>query len=519
MTVAACLKLSRMMNIRLRNFILLVEKRISEIGKDPILKIFVTLVLFIALIVGLMGAILPWWIILMLLIPPVIVFAAFLLPELAIIGLLALLYGLLPVWISPQIPLGPGSIKTYEAALLLVVFIVLVRFARLPPLGIYWKWLKPVLLLMVLTVSGVIVANLLYDTPVKTALSEARNQLFWLLVFVVVYLVQTKCELKRLTMGIVFVALLISAFVIAQFLTGQSFIHLARVEDLVTLDQTNTDITRSLAGGGIYMIVFSILLLLARLMTRSISIPLALLALIILVASIVVTFGRGIWIATIFVSLVMAFQLMRWKGLVSVLIIVTVGISFALTLLAFIKPAVIDAAFDRARSTTHETFDENTTLGWRKDEAMFAKEHILMNPLFGIGLGTSYKPVERMNGWTVTESDQAMTHYIHNAYLGLWLKFGMMGLFAALWLSWNTFRRGRVMLRQSSDIKTKSLIAALIGGFMVPVITSFTQPEWLSHTGIGFFALMLGMLICIHRLMPSASSAPTTIISPVISRL
>jgi O-antigen ligase len=458
---------------------------------------------FLALIGGLMAAVLPWWFILMLSVLPALALAGLLLPELAILGLLVLLCGMVPAGMSPQITLGPGVIKAHEVGLMLLFGLTLMRVARLPPLGAYWAWVTPVLLFLVLTVTGAMVGKVLYDAPMKLVLSEVRNQMFWLLVFVVTYLVQSESQLRRLTSGIMFVALLLSGFVIAQFVTGHSFIQDARVEGLVTLNQANSDIVRSTAGGGIYVIVFSILLLLARLMTRSISMPLALPILAALVAAVVVTFGRGIWIATMFVSLLMAFRLMRWKGVVNVLIAVTVGIAVAVTVLASFKPAIVGAALDRMVSTTQETLKRNTSLGWRAEEDRYAADHIVSSPLWGIGLGTPYKPLVRMNGMTVTESDEVLTRYIHNAYLGLWLKLGVVGFFAALWLSWATIRRGLLLLEHLTEPRMQSLTAASIGGFLVPVITSFTQPEWLTQTGIAFFALMLGVLICVHRLAPS----------------
>jgi hypothetical protein len=473
-------------------------------GKRRVTWLLVVGIFFAALMGGLIAAMLPWWIILMLSVPPLLLLTTLFMPEIAIIGILALLYGLMPLWISPQIPLGSGAIKTHEVGFLLVIFITLVRLSRLQPLGIYWQWLKPVLLFMSLSVTGILVSNFIHDTPIRASLSEARNQIFWLLVFVIIYLVQTEAQLKRLTFGIVSIAVLLSVFVVIQFVTGETYLHLSRVEELVTLDQTNSDVVRSMAGGGIYIIVFSTLLLLARLMTRSISMGLALPLLIILVASIVVTFGRGIWITTLLVSLLMAFQLMRWKGVINILTIVTVGIAIALALLASVKPAIIDAALNRAISATQETLEHNTSLGWRAEETIYASEHIMSNPFLGIGLGTSYKPVERMNGMTITDADVNLTRYIHNAYLGLWLKLGLLGPLAALWLMWGTIRRGLVMIKESPDIRMKSLTAASIGGFLVPAITSITQPEWLSQTGIGFFSLMLGVLICIHRLTPNS---------------
>jgi O-antigen ligase len=186
---------------------------------------------------------------------------------------------------------------------------------------------------------------------------------------------------------------------------------------------------------------------------------------------------------------------------IGVVVATTVGTAIALTMLGLYKPSIVHAAFDRVLSTGSETSVRNTSLGWRFEEASFAFRKIGTSPIIGIGLGTPYKPLIRMNGQFATESDEVLTRFIHNAYLGLWLKFGVLGPIVVGWLIWGVTKRGLKLVEVLADQRLRALAAATVAGFLVPTVTSFTQPEWLNQIGISFFALMLGLLIVTHRVV------------------
>lgn len=476
------------------------------------------LVIGVALVMAVLGgaatAFLPWWLIMALLIMPVLLIVGVVFPELSLVVMFVLICGLVPEALAPQISMGPGVIKAHELAILLLAALAFLRAQSGAPFKPYWPWFRPVMLFFALVAMAVFVGKL-NGATIKDALSEGRVAVAWLIIFMVVSLVRTEAQLRRLVGGIVFVGVLVALALIAQFATGKSFIQNARVETLVTMNQANPDVIRSLAGGGIYFVVFSGLLLLGRLMTRSIAAWLALPLLALLVAGLVVTFGRGVWIASTLVALLMSYRLARLKGVAG---LVATGVAsgvVGLALLASFKPAVIEVALDRVLSTTQETLGRNTSLGWRAEETRFALKRISGSPVLGLGMGVAYKPITRMNGVTITESDEVLTRYIHNAYLGLWLKFGILGLFAAAWFSWSTVRRGLQVLKQAIDPRHKALAASALAAFLVPVIVSVTQPEWLTQTGIAFFALMPALLVCLHRVQGAASVPDAASAKPV----
>jgi O-antigen ligase len=293
-----------------------------------------------------------------------------------------------------------------------------------------------------------------------------------------------------------------------QFVLGRPIVEGARVEDLVTLNKA-ADVSRSIVGPGNYFLIFSILFLLARMMTRSLSWAIALPLMGWLLAGLIVNFGRGLWVATFGGALLLSFWLFRWRGVWRVAIAGSLGLVISLGVLAAYKPNIIEAAYDRLISTGGESLERNTTLGWRLEETNAALKKIAQYPITGVGVGTSYKPANPMNGMFITEHDEVLTRYIHNAYIGSWLKFGFLGPIVILVLITGVFRRALRYGKNTKDTKLKALFLTTAAAFFVPVVTSVTQPEWLSQAGIAFFASMIGLQIISHRVMLSKQGDET----------
>ncbi len=457
--------------------------------------LFGTALLMLCVFSGLLAAVLPWWLVMALFVLPLVAILAIVAPELGLAFLLLALSGVLPQSVLPELPLGPGRILASDLIIFALVFLAAFKF-RGGLGGISWLWFKPIFWLLFLSGLAIIVGKVLFGSPIKDVLQEARVQINWMIAPLVLLLIPNRRRLNRFSIGVVLVGLVIATAVVFQFATGKQIIANARVEELLTLNTRYTDVTRSTAGGGIYFVLFSLLYVLALLFMRRISVFIAYPVALILAAGIIVSFGRGIWIATAFAALFMAYLLKGKSGLANVIVVLSIAVAAALVGLATFKPQTLEAAYERIVSTTKEG-QSNSSLGWRFEEAGFAFSKIASSPLLGIGYGTPYKPVMRLTG---SEQDVALTRYIHNGYLGLWLKLGIAGLGVAVWLAWRTFRRGLTMTRQSEDPGMKALAAALTAGFIVPVITSMTQPEWLAPLGVAYFAMTLGLFCALDRL-------------------
>lgn len=452
--------------------------------------------LFLAVFFGILSVILPWWMLVAFFIIPVLGVLTLKFPEQGIVALLFITSGLIPSALTPQLSIGPGKILTSD--MLIIMMMGLLFFKALNEksyLRGYFYWITPVVALIGLTIVGVVVGKFFYGAPIKDVLQEARVQIGWLVVLLVVYFTYEHKSFDRLIRGLIFLGFVLACAVIAQFITGKQFIENARVENLMTLTTVYSDVTRSTAGGAIYLILFPLFYLLARVITKSVNPVWGLPMIAILASAVVVSFGRGIWLASLFSALILAYFLSSGKGVIKVSFIVAIGVTISLVSLAAVKPKIIDVAYERVLSTASEG-GSNSSLGWRFIEANYAYEKIISSPVVGIGYGTPYKPYMRLSG---TESDIALMRYIHNSYLGIWLKLGFIGLVVVFWIIWNSIRNGVKLISQTSTPELKAVAASLVASFITPVITSFTQPEWLTITGVTFFSVMIGMLVTVDR--------------------
>lgn len=462
---------------------------------------------FACLFCGLLSAVLPWWLILIMLALPLLVLLGHLWPFLGLLGMVVLTSGMVPSGALPQVPLGPGKVLGMDIALCLMLGLGVLKCGNqgLGALRAAAPVLKPIGLLLLSIPLCSAVAYLFHGTMLREVLNEARMQIYWLLALLPLVFVREPRDLNRIMWGLVWIGLVLSALVVAQFFTGAHLLENARVEDLRTLNNSYSDVTRSTAGGAIYLMVLPLLFLSARMLTRTLSPLWALPLMAALAAGIIVSFGRGIWISTAAALMYIAWHLGGARALNKLLVTMVIGVALAVAGLAAVKPHMIDAAVERFTSTFEEG-SSHSSLGDRFIENSYAIKKIIANPVLGIGYGTAYKP--RLDLF----ADWSQIRYIHNSYLGLWLKLGLLGPIAAVLLMVAVIRRARLTLKRPQlDPRARSLGVACLAGFVVPLVTSVTQPEWLTVTGIAYFAVVAGLIAAVEyqtRSAPDGGASP-----------
>jgi O-antigen ligase len=259
-----------------------------------------------------------------------------------------------------------------------------------------------------------------------------------------------------------------------------------RVEELDSAN--NKDITRSIAGGGTYIIIFSLYFLVNRLLEKRTSIFLTMPIVFMFLIALAVTYGRGVWLATGVGFIISAYLFRGMRGAVLVSMLGALFIIILYGSFSVVKPRIADAIYERASGFFTEV-DHGDSLGWRKMENRLAITSIENNPFLGVGLGGEYKLTMSSRGSFLNE-----TRYIHNGYLYYPLKMGLIAAFIPFALIYGFVRTYRES-RTSPLIDDRALLAATGGAFCVPVITSFTQPEWANISGIAAFSVLISFVI------------------------
>jgi O-antigen ligase len=203
---------------------------------------------------------------------------------------------------------------------------------------------------------------------------------------------------------------------------------------------------------------------------------------------IAVSFGRGVWLAMVGGFLVATFLNRGLRGMLISAVVGSVALAVVLMSLAVVNPRMADAVIDRAAGTRAE-LQSGGSFRWRIIEVQEAMKAIARSPFTGVGIGGDYKRHASTTGTFQTE-----TRYIHNAYVGYMVKMGVHAvLFQIAFVS--IFAGVAWRLRRRIGAADRPTYAATVGAFLVPVITSFTQPEWFNSAGVAVFCLLAALLL------------------------
>jgi len=89
---------------------------------------------------------------------------------------------------------------------------------------------------------------------------------------------------------------------------------------------------------------------------------------------------------------------------------------------------------------------------------------------------------------------------IHNGYLYLALKFGVLAWLFPAWLGFISVRKFlRLRREQLLSPRAEAAMMAVFVTVFVPFMTSATQFEWMFHTGVAFFSFSFAALSLIER--------------------
>jgi O-antigen ligase len=451
----------------------------------------------IGLFLGCLIAFFPWWFAIGFCLGPVVLVLMLRYPLWGAILALALIFEVIPSIFQPKLPVGAAELKPYDLiimylAMVIVFHAMINRINIREMIGRLW-W--PLIYLF--ACAGISLFYVKFFAPNKMALAEVRILIAWLLIPIILVGVNSKDKFKWFLRAVISISLVVSLYVTLQSMLDIRIMTSLRVEEL---DPTkNTGITRSLAGGGTYLIIFSLIYFLNRLMEKRISMLFAMPVIFLFVVGLAVTFGRGVWVATGVSLIFSAFLFKGWRGAVFASIVGTISVALLFTTLALVKPRLAEAIYERATGFATEV-DKGDSFNWRKLENKQAMNSIESHPFFGVGIGGEYKKTMSSRGSFLNE-----TTYIHNGYLYFPMKMGLIAAlcpFALIFGFVLTYRDALVV--PSID---RAFLAAVGGAFLAPVITSVTQPEWANVSGIAGFAVLISLMI-LYRIHGSFVDTP-----------
>lgn len=412
-------------------------------------------------------------------------------PQWALMLLLALTFEVIPGAFQPQFPLGGAIVSLAE--LLAPVALVLALAAQPSNSRGLVAQMNGMVAPVVFLLTCYLVSFLYVKgyAPNKNFFSEARGLVNWCILPLMVLVTGTRSQLARCQRGLFVIATVIAVYVIVQSLFDVRIMTLARVEALD--NRANSDITRSIAGGGIYLIIYCLYIAATNwssgIWTGARATPYVLL----FVLALAFQFGRGVWVAS-FVGLLVASFLQRGIGqTVKTAILSVLCLVVAVSALSVVRPRLVEAIVERATGIADE-MRSGGSFNWRMQENALAIRAIQASPLFGVGVGGEYKLVNSTQGHFLNEE-----RYIHNAYLYFPLKMGAFASLIPVLFLFSIFKLGRAGFRQCDDLELRGMLASAVGTVSVIYIICFTQPEWTSYQGIYAISIMFALVLAIRN--------------------
>jgi O-antigen ligase len=415
---------------------------------------------------------------------------AFTSPEVVILVVLCFASGLVPNRLDPFVSLPFGHAQVSDLVLLWLLFVVLFRvFTDKSFCYVETPLDLPILLFYGSVLVGLGTAVLRFGVAFSDATYEARMLMYYLIFFAVTNLIRTRSQLVRLARGVLTIGLLLAVMMIAQATLGRST---ALMDDW--LRQSGGEVARSFHPG--FTSVYVVLIALVSYMALCEHVRHSLgrwLQVLVLGAGLLTTVGRNIVVSGAITLILLAVLLRKseMSRLTRRLILVgfiAAGLIAALGIVGEASFLVEYSNVYMARLSSMFSADilkpgENLWPRWQ--EIRFAWAQILEHPILGIGLYNPYRPA--------FYPGDHLRHYIHNAYLSLWLKAGLAGLVSFLWFSAVFLWRGFRHWRNTQDDFLGSAMLGFTLAFLGMMISNLVAPSFVEGGSLAIFGVVLGL--------------------------
>ena len=447
----------------------------SKVG-GPLLA---TAALLIAAALGFAISFLPWALVLGFvgMIFALVAFALW--PQVAIVLLLVIATGTIPfIRLDTRSPL--------ELAILAATVICLVKasFDKGHPLAGMRPYVFPLLALAFAWLVALYKGYLAARYPF--ALADARRYVGWLAFLPLFYYDHVRPG--ALLKGVIAVSIWAALLLAVQLLSG---IDVLRSTSSLELSSQFGEIKRGNIAGGSYLLAFTTLYALVRMASaRSISdSPVWLLVFLLSVVGHIAVFSRGVWAGLLLGAAFMLFALPRYARtrVITPMLLAVVALIGAGAAVHPFAPNQVEAVIDRATGFQDEG-KKGTSLGARFDENEQALEVIPKHILTGLGHGGEYKRFAKQ----VERGFMNEATFIHNAYLWVALKFGLLGVVPLLWIVIIQFKRSWVHCR-STGPNALAVGAALVGAFITMLVNGLSSPIWAQPSDLLAFAALAAL--------------------------
>ena len=424
-------------------------------------------------------------------------------PEVGLLVIVALTCGLVD---GERFLLSVGPISLYATDVLLVYLlgIAAARVLAERDFGAVGTPLDtPLIWFFLAVVFSATLAVIWFSVDARFVIRRLRPLVYYLGYFAATNLIRDRRQLRRLIEGLFLIAVFAALLMLVQLLVPSLNLGVGSRETLITAGQEFGNIVRTWSGAErlIYpMLIVSVASLAHRGAWLRPAVEAGRAA--ILGLGLFLTFQRNYWLTVFLMVAALLFMLsprqrgflLKWALLGLVLV--------ALAAQVF-PPArlYLGAAYDRLfRGMQLETLTDDTSSQMRVVETRYALQAIVRYPLLGIGLGNVYRP--EMEGdayWMPEDPSLGLRWFLHNAYLSVWVRHGLLGLIPFVWLYGAYLWRGLVRWRRIPDPRWRTAALGFTLAMGGQMISNIVAANLIQSWSLIVFAIMLGVNELIYR--------------------
>jgi len=432
---------------------------------------------------------------------------AFRYPEALVVLMLALASQLIPSRFNIFVDLIVGRFQVSDLLLFWLLFVSALRVFMEKDFAFRSSSLdRPLVLFYLAVVGGLATAVLLFDVSFRNATYEARTLTYYLAFFPITTLVRTRRALVRLSIGVIGVAVLMAVSMLLH-----STIQPAILADDWTLDVDG--VVRVFHPG--FSAVYVGLLMLAGYLatgggrhrardqeregaTRGVHNWwwLQWAVMLFLAAALFSTLARNLLIAgtVSFGLLTLLLDKEQRLDLFRMLLRVAVSLAVVLVVLVLLFDSstlitryAVAYAGRLERMFSDQILSRQENLYSRWEEMRFALHTLRDHPILGTGLYNPYRP-PFYEGEAIT-----LRHFIHNAYLGIWLKTGIAGLISFLWLSVAFLLQGFRGWKRVSQPLLRGVALGCVVAYVGLMLANLVAPSFLQPGSLVIVGVTLGL--------------------------
>jgi hypothetical protein len=364
-----------------------------------------------------------------------------------------------------------------------------------------WTWLWRTslgvsLLFLWSTVAMGIVVGLAAGVRTGEWLRESNWMTFYAFAPVVGTLCSRRRHIRRLVWATVAGAVMMQGFAFFQLATGQRYERIDSWEGGATFFRAPFS---SASLFVLYLALSALLVLSCRrqLTTKRQAILLA--GIVAFGGGLLASMGRSLWISAA-VGLLVVFALNDWnRRSARAVIAVAGGAAFAFGLVVAVdrlSPSSSGAWAANALSFFRSLGGEDTaSTAGRRIEWVNALDVWTRSPLIGVGFGYSFPE----SPYSVPSTDK---FYMHNSYLNVLAKCGVLGMCALLAVAVASVRFAVGTIRTPiADVGDRVISTAVAASLIQMLFLSVFSPVITTSDSILFFALLLGTSAALHRIV------------------